>query len=94
VSFSMALYGIIYSKWNYKMSLRHPQNPVITHGMISNTITNIFDEELHAKRVLSMANAVQGVLQGASLAIHTIGHGCQSLKVPQVNMPSSKSIGY
>jgi hypothetical protein len=57
------------------MSLRRPQNPVITHNMISNTITNIFDEELHAKRVLSLANAVQGVLQSASLAIHAIGHG-------------------
>lgn len=57
------------------MSLRRPQNPVITHSMISNTITNIFDEELHAKRVLSLANAVQGVLQSASLAIHAIGHG-------------------
>jgi transposase len=57
------------------MSLRPSQNPVITHDMISNTITNIFNEELHAKRVLSLSNAVQGVVQSASLAIHAIGHG-------------------
>lgn len=57
------------------MSLHQLKNPAITHDMISNTITNIFNEELHAKRVLSLSNAVQGVLQSASLAIHAIGHG-------------------
>lgn len=57
------------------MSLRRSQNPVITHNMISDSITNIYNDELHAKRVLSLSNAVQGVLQSASLAIHAIGHG-------------------
>lgn len=57
------------------MNLHQSKNSAITHNMISNTITNIFNEELHAKRVLSLSNAVQGVLQSASLAIHAIGHG-------------------
>lgn len=43
--------------------------------MISTTITNLFNDEMHAKRILSLSNAVQGVLQSASLAIHAIGHG-------------------
>lgn len=57
------------------MRLHGATKQVINHGMISNTITNIFDDEMHAKRVLSLTNAVQGVLQSASLAIHAIGHG-------------------
>ncbi|MBS1653090.1 MAG: IS4 family transposase [Bacteroidetes bacterium] len=57
------------------MNLHRSKNPVITHNMISNTITSIFHDELHVKRVLSLSNAVQGVLQSASLAIHAIGHG-------------------
>jgi transposase len=43
--------------------------------MISNTVINIFNDDMHEKRVLSLSNAVQGVLHGASLAIHAIGHG-------------------
>lgn len=57
--------------------LRHKDN-VISHDMISDTILNIYDSEIHVKRVLSLSNAVQGVLQGASLAIHAIGDGLSS----------------
>ena len=32
-------------------------------------------EDLHAKRVLSLGNAVVGTLTGAALAIHAIGLG-------------------
>lgn len=53
---------------------RHKDN-VISHDMIFDTIFNIYDSEMHIKRVLSLSNAVQGVLQGASLAIHAIGDG-------------------
>ena len=59
----------------YKMRKACNQNKAISHQMISATIIDIFDEELHAKRVLSLANAVQGVIQSTSLAIHAIGHG-------------------
>lgn len=57
------------------MNLHRPKDHVINHHMIENTFINIFDEEMHAKRVLSLSNAVQGVLHGTSLAIHAIGHG-------------------
>ena len=38
-------------------------------------LTSLFDGDLHAKRVLSLANATLGVLHTASLAVNTIGHG-------------------
>ena len=34
-----------------------------------------FDGDLHAKRVLSLANATLGVIRTASLAVNTIGQG-------------------
>ena len=36
---------------------------------------SLFDEDLHAKRVYSLANATLGVLHSASLAVHLIGQG-------------------
>jgi hypothetical protein len=38
-------------------------------------ITTLYDGDLHAKRVLSLANATLGVLTSASLAVHAIGQG-------------------
>lgn len=38
-------------------------------------LDGLFDGELHAKRVLSLANATLGVIKTASLAVHTIGQG-------------------
>ena len=38
-------------------------------------VDGLLGEELHAKRVLSVALAVTGVLQAANLAIHAIGRG-------------------
>ena len=38
-------------------------------------IDNLYDGDLHAKRVLSLANATLGVLVSASLAVHAIGQG-------------------
>jgi hypothetical protein len=35
----------------------------------------LFGEDVHAKRVYSLANATLGVMTNASLAIHIIGHG-------------------
>ena len=40
-----------------------------------NFITTLYEVDLHAKRVLSLANATVGVLTSASLAIHAVGHG-------------------
>lgn len=41
------------------------------HGFLS----TLFDGDLHAKRVLSLANATLGVIRTASLAVNTIGQG-------------------
>ncbi len=38
-------------------------------------LIGLFEGDLHAKRVLSLANATLGVLKTASLAVHTIGQG-------------------
>jgi len=38
-------------------------------------LTGLFEGDLHAKRVLSLAIATLGVLKTASLAVHTIGQG-------------------
>ena len=41
------------------------------HGFLE----GVFDGDLHAKRVLSLANATLGVIKTASLAVNTIGQG-------------------
>lgn len=38
-------------------------------------LQGLFGEDVHAKRVYSLANATVGVMASASLAIHTIGQG-------------------
>ena len=40
-----------------------------------NFITTLYEGDLHAKRVLSLANVTVGVLTNASLAIHAVGRG-------------------
>ena len=42
---------------------------------ILNFITTLYEGDLHTKRVLSLANAMLGVLTSASLAIHAVGRG-------------------
>ncbi|MGH7120079.1 MAG: hypothetical protein ACREFP_14000 [Acetobacteraceae bacterium] len=38
-------------------------------------LSGLFDGDMRAKRVLSLANATLGVIRTASLAVNTIGHG-------------------
>ena len=45
------------------------------HATILQHIDDIFGQDMHAKRVLSLANATHGVLESGSLAIHAIGNG-------------------
>lgn len=52
-----------------KMAGALRQNDII--GFIS----TLYDGDLHAKRVLSLANGTLGVLTSASLAVHAIGQG-------------------
>lgn len=42
---------------------------------VAETIEKIFEDDLHARRVLSVANGVVGVLYAAVLSIHAIGRG-------------------
>ena len=54
-----------------RMTRFHP----IRFGEIHSFTAALFESDLHAKRVLSIANATLGVIYAASLAIHTIGCG-------------------
>jgi len=49
----------------------HPINP----RRIEALVAQIAGEDFHAKRVLSVTNAVVGVIHAAALSIHAIGHG-------------------
>lgn len=42
---------------------------------IEDFVSGIFEEDVHAKRVESLANGVDGVLHAASLGVRAIGHG-------------------
>jgi hypothetical protein len=47
----------------------------VTPKSVYRFVQALWGEDMHAKRVLSMAMAVTGVLQAANLAIHAIGRG-------------------
>ena len=48
---------------------------ILKRDDIMEFITRLYGGDLHAKRVLSLANATLGILASASLAIHAIGQG-------------------
>ncbi|GHA27597.1 hypothetical protein UN63_12195 [Oceanisphaera arctica] len=48
---------------------------MITRDTISEHLHDIFGQDMHAKRILSLAYATQGVIESSSLAIHAIGNG-------------------
>lgn len=48
---------------------------VIKFNELYNYLTKMFNNDVHAKRVLSITNAVLGIITSASLAIHFIGQG-------------------
>ena len=50
-------------------------NGILQRDDIMTFIARLYDGDLHAKRVLSLANAALGVLTSASLAIHAVGQG-------------------
>ena len=51
------------------------QQQPLTFGQTHRFLENLFGGDMHAKRILSLANATLGVVQTASLAVATIGHG-------------------
>lgn len=48
-------------------------NHPLDRDRIAQHVSSIFADDLHAKRVASLANAAVGVLEGAALGIHAIG---------------------
>lgn len=50
-------------------------NQTLCFADIHRGLTRVFGGDLHAKRVLSLANATLGVVRTASLAVNTIGQG-------------------
>ena len=80
----------------------HPQGePQTSSGRflrrqdLLNFINTLYEGDLHAKRVLSLANATLGVLTSASLAIHAVGtsrpNSCVSEAGAAPRRPSSPS---
>jgi hypothetical protein len=47
----------------------------ITFKATHQFLNALFSEDVHAKRVYSLANATLGVISSASLAVNTIGQG-------------------
>lgn len=48
---------------------------VLRENHLKSFINELYDGDLHAKRVLSLAHGTLGVLTSASLAVHSIGQG-------------------
>ena len=47
----------------------------IPFNTIHKFLTGLIGDDVHAKRVYSLANATLGVISSASLAVNTIGQG-------------------
>jgi hypothetical protein len=47
----------------------------LTSKQVTRFVESIFEDDLHAKRVASVASATLGAVEAASLSIHAIGHG-------------------
>ena len=52
-----------------------PQQQPLSFGQVHRSLVGLFDGEMHAKRIESLANATLGVVRTGSLAVSTIGHG-------------------
>ena len=50
-------------------------NQTLCFTQVHRFLIGLFDGDLHAKRILSLANATLGVIRTASLAVNTIGQG-------------------
>lgn len=56
------------------MAVTRP-NPKLDRLHSRELVEELFDDDLHARRVLSLANGVAGVLRAATLSVHAIGEG-------------------
>jgi hypothetical protein len=55
--------------------LAHQQNQQISFEGIQRFLRSVFGQDLHAKRIISLAGATLGAIESASLAIALIGQG-------------------
>ncbi len=56
----------------------NPPRPILAPDHVQQYVENLVGEDFHAKRVLSLANGVVGVIHAAALAVHYIGEGLAS----------------
>lgn len=63
------------STTNQGKSERSSDEPRVDPERVHSFVKGLFEEDLHAKRVLSLANGVAGVIHAAALSIHAIGRG-------------------
>jgi hypothetical protein len=47
---------------------------------VTEFVREMFEEDLHAKRVASLADATTGAIRAGTLAVHAIGHGLSSAR--------------
>ena len=58
---------------------------------VRNFLDSVLDEDIHTKRIASLANATLGVMTGASLGVAVIGKSLAQAFCP--SMPSSRLTG-
>jgi hypothetical protein len=56
------------------------KKPTMNPRAVKSFVESVFAEDVHAKRVLSLANAVVGVVTAGALGIHAIGRGLAAAK--------------
>jgi len=54
---------------------RQAPRPILAPEHVHQFVESLIGDDLHAKRVLSLANGVVGVIHAAALAVHFIGEG-------------------
>ena len=54
---------------------RSPPRPILAPDHVHQYVESLLGDDFHAKRVLSLANGVVGVIHAAALAVHFIGEG-------------------
>jgi hypothetical protein len=65
-----------------RQSSRRPLDPRYVHGFVD----TVFGENLHALRVVSLANGVTGVMKGAVLSLHAIGQAYASFASAAISL--------
>ena len=71
----MAHFELEYDYMHLHQDLPASSGQSLQRHDLLNFIATLYEGDLHAKRVLSLANATLGVLTSASLAIHAVGRG-------------------